>query len=942
MTDDRSPPTDDADPLGLTLSAATSEQQQRLVEVLDRYVAALDSGTAPPADELLAAHPDLADELAECLEGVEAIHQAVKTARAEEPAKQAAPSASHEAPQQIGDYAIRREIGRGGMGVVYEAEEGALRRRVALKVLPFAAVLDQKQIARFRNEAQAAAQLHHPHIVPVFSIGQDRGVHFYAMQHIEGRSVAQAIDELRREAGEATTLADSLAETLSTTQPPEPPPTRPSRSGSPRSGSAGEPTTPSLGPTHRSGQFFDAVARLGADIADALHHAHEYGVVHRDVKPSNLLLDAAGKAWITDFGLARVQTELGVTATGDVVGTLRYMSPEQARGRADQVDGRTDVYGLGATLYELMTLQHAHRGDNRQQVLDRIERNDPIRPRRINPHVPPDLESIVGRAMDKDPASRYPTAAAMAEDLRRFLAGLPTVARPPGPLRLAGKWLARRRRFVAGLAAASLVVALVAVAGAVGIFREQQRTAAALVEAQRQTANAELRFSQAREVVDRFGADLSDRLALLPGSESLRRELLDQTLGYYQQFLAQATDEPGLYASVAETRVKAAAAAERLGRIDEALALYTQAVEQLRATDTPTDESRSWLARAATNRANLLASRGQRERAIAAFDEAIVVAQRLTRSSEPTPERLDQLAGAMIAKAAMLADTDPSAAEDLLDDAIGRLADGATSDRADPALARRLAIAHSTRSEAIRERDPREARRSASRAVTLLRDLVAERPEIDVYRADLAMALSNRAALAADRGRLDDASAAYRLAIDELGRLVDRSPMIPRHRAELAVAEANLALVLARRGEERGSDRWFDRADERLAQLAADFPANTRSIRQRAAMWNNRGVALRDRGRLPDAAEAFRQSVELEKRRLAALPPGAPTLLALHYANHAQVLGRLGRLDEAARVETERRELLAAATGPTATQSGEAFEASQTASRRTVAKEDRR
>ncbi|TWT43335.1 protein kinase domain-containing protein [Botrimarina hoheduenensis] len=927
------------------LPAPDESREQRLVEVLDHYVAALEAGRAPHAAEVLAEHPDLAADLVECLEGVETIHRAVRLARPDEQdsdatidsplAPPSAPVPPHEAeaasdrpvapagePSQIGDYLVRGEIGRGGMGVVYEAEERSLRRRVALKVLPFAAVLDQRQIARFRNEAQAAAQLHHPHIVPVFAIGQDRGVHYYAMQYIEGQSVAQAIDELRLDALRGSAQADSLAETLSTSHALAADkrasrPTSLSRGVAPASGHPlGSPTAvgitlagASLGPSHRTDDFFKAVARLGADIADALHHAHEYGVVHRDVKPSNLLLDAAGKAWITDFGLARIQSDLGVTATGDLVGTLRYMSPEQARGRADQIDGRTDVYGLGATLYELLTLRHAHRGEHRQAVLDQIERVEPLRPRWLNSHIPADLESIVLRAMEKDRSTRYPNAEAMAEDLRRFLAGLPTIARPAGLTRRVSRWLTRRRKMVAGIAAASLVVAVVSLAGALGVWRAQQRTALALEEAQRQADRAETRFTQAREVVDRFGAALSDRLALLPGSEPLRRELLSDTLGYYQAFLDQAEHEPGLRESVLETRIKAAAAAERLGKTDEALKIYQQAISELREAN-PTDAARSWLALAAANRANLLASRGETTAALVAFDEAITVSRALLATGGTTVERTDQLAATLIAKASMLAGDEPDRAQELLLEAINMVSDAVAKTGADARMTRRLAVTHSTLSEVLRSSDPAAARRSASRAVNLLRELVAQRPELDPYRADLAMAYSNRAALAADRADLQAAAVAYESAVHELARLVDRAPMIPRHRSELAVAEANLALVLARRGEESRSDGWFDRADEHLKGLAEDFPTDTRHLRQRSALWNNRGVALRDRGRLDEAADAFGQSVRIEKRRLASLPQGAPTLLALHYANHAQVLSRLGRLDEAARAETLRRSVL--------------------------------
>ena len=230
---------------------------------------------------------------------------------------EAAPPAGDE--RRLGDFRLIREIGRGGMGVVYEASQISLGRRVALKVLPFAAVLDSRQIARFKHEAQAAAQLEHPNIVSVFAIGVERGVHYYAMQYIEGQSLDRALAEMR-----------------------------PAACSAPDRGAGGVeadvcPSTSSSLLTAKSTRrrdYFQTVARLGIQAAEALHAAHEHGVVHRDIKPSNLLLDADGKLWVTHFGLARCQTDATLTRTGDVVGTMRYMSPEQAMGQSALVDHR--------------------------------------------------------------------------------------------------------------------------------------------------------------------------------------------------------------------------------------------------------------------------------------------------------------------------------------------------------------------------------------------------------------------------------------------------------------------------------------------------------------------------------------------------------------------------------------------------------------------------
>jgi serine/threonine protein kinase len=236
----------------------------------------------------------------------------------------------------LGDFRIVREIGRGGMGVVYEAEQISLKRRVALKVLPFAAVLDPKQVTRFKNEAQAAANLDHPNIVSVYSVGCDRGIHYYAMQYVEGHSLAEVVEELRAESEEQR--ARSGNSELRAPNSPLPADTSPIGALS---------TLRTTNPK----EHFRHIARLGIQAAEALHYAHEMGIVHRDIKPSNLLVDAQGHLWITDFGLATTQTDAGLTMTGDLLGTLRYMSPEQAAGDRAKIDYRTDMYSLGITVF---------------------------------------------------------------------------------------------------------------------------------------------------------------------------------------------------------------------------------------------------------------------------------------------------------------------------------------------------------------------------------------------------------------------------------------------------------------------------------------------------------------------------------------------------------------------------------------------------------------
>lgn len=908
-------------------------EQEQLVELLDRYLAGLEADTSEPIESFIEKcenqDVNFRKELRKCVEGVTVIHAAVESAQDRhsgdpgqsrlaaafrqsnsDPAGENDPANEDSGlvpmiPRRVGDYRVVREIGRGGMGVVYEAEERSLSRRVALKVLPFAAVLDQRQITRFRNEAQAAAGLHHANIVPVYAIGQERGVHFYAMQYIEGQSLGQAIAELRRE---AAVPASPDATTATNAAPPTPRP-----HGVATGSETGPTATATLGPNHRSEAFFHAAARLVADAADALHHAHELGVVHRDVKPSNLLIDQRGKVWVADFGLARMQTDLGVTATGDVVGTLRYMSPEQARGRADQVDGRTDVYALGATLYELLTLRHAHPGDNRRQLLDDLERVEPMRPRKINAVIPADLETIVVRAMEKDRESRYGSAGELRDDLRRYLAGQATIARPATLVERTSKWARRRQRTVAVGVAVLALVSVVATVSGLLVNAARGRAEAALVAAEAHRARSDRLLNQARHVLDRFGGELSDQLAATPNLEPIRVRALEDTLAYYKYFLSESEGDPRWAASAAQTRIRAAAVSERLGDTREALSLYDEAAASLEAIlhDTPDDpEAPGWLARCLTNRGLLGWQSGESGAAIADLDRAVAIRHARLDAASDDVSRLSDLAGVLSDRAGLKADRPEEARRDL-DEAIRLLSRARRLAPDDPSPTRRLAIAQNAMASLTRVSDPASATPASDAAIALLEALIADAPEIDAYRDDLAIAYTNRGALAANASRWRDAARAYGDAARELRRLAERSPLVPRRRSELAVALAQQGLASARAGQPRVADKAFDSAEATLAALIDAYPATDRYRKSLAALINNRGVVLRDSGRLDEAAIAFARSVRMEERRVRdSDKPPSDTLLAVHYANHAQVLGKLGRFEEAARVETKRQALV--------------------------------
>jgi serine/threonine protein kinase len=449
-------------------------------ELVEQFLTRLQAGETLDPSEFAAQYPEHAEVLLQLLPALRMMAELSGSADRDRSSLPLSDAISGPELGIVGDFRIFREVGRGGMGVVYEAEQLSLHRRVALKVLPLAGGLDPRQLQRFKTEAQAAALLHHTNIVPIHAVGSERGVHFYAMQFIEGRTLADVISEHRQLERKAKLrdnplppaggkvaegrmrgssverarldLVDDSVERGSPEPAHGPTESLPAPDSAP--GATGHATATPTIPSSRTREFMRMAVLLGIQAAEALDHAHGHGVVHRDIKPANLLLDAAGRLWITDFGLARLQDDNGLTMTGDVLGTLRYMSPEQALAQRGYLDHRTDIYSLGATLYELLTLRPAIEGQDRQEVLRKIVQEEPASPRKLNPAIPRELETILFKAMNKEPGDRYATAQELADDLRRFLEHKPIKARRPSLAERAAKW---SRRHSTGVGAAALV-----------------------------------------------------------------------------------------------------------------------------------------------------------------------------------------------------------------------------------------------------------------------------------------------------------------------------------------------------------------------------------------------------------------------------------------------------------------------------------------------------
>jgi serine/threonine protein kinase len=569
-----------------------SSLESLVSEATDEYLERVGRGEEPDIEDYVRRYPQVAEVLRDVLPALRAMHAADTAVGFNGHAATTPPIGG-----LLGEYRILREIGRGGMGMVYEAEQISLQRRVALKVLPFAAALDPKRLERFKNEALAAARLHHSHIVPVYAVGCERGVYYYAMQMIEGASLADLIEQLRQEAEvprgeipprkgtgrESSHVLDSLFGATVETAP---------REATAETRPRGEAAYSTVRSKKASG-LFRLAAAFGIQAAEALEHAHGQNIVHRDIKPANLLIDTRGNLWVTDFGLARLHGDGELTMTGDVMGTYRYMSPEQALGKNFLVDHRTDLYSLGATLYELSTLRPAFDGDCREDLLTFATSREPILPRRINPSIPRDLETIILKALAKEPQDRYATAAAMAEDLRRFLDSRPIRAKRPTLVERAAKWSRRHKAAVAS----AMILLLLAVIGLtvsnVMIARERAKTqaayetvaekqavtAAALAEQAQQRALAEKNFQQAREMLDFFVQASVEDLAGLDGAQTVRGKLLRASLAYYDEFIQQSGDNPPLQAELAASHVRVAEILDEVGSTSAAKSALEQAVE---------------------------------------------------------------------------------------------------------------------------------------------------------------------------------------------------------------------------------------------------------------------------------------------------------------------------------------------------------------------------
>lgn len=839
--------------------ASAGFDDPRVIEALEEYLAAREAGLPSDPEAFLARHASVADALRPALEGVDLLVGSSSSGTGSSSSKRGSASSpswfdsgdDSELRTDLDDYQVIREVGRGGMGVVYEAVQRSLGRRVALKVLPPTATLDRRRRTRFQHEAQTAAQLQHPHIVPVYSVGNERGIPFYTMRFIDGPSLGNVIGHLRRD--EVDTTPDSGSDTEPEAAIPEP------MDPFPYDHLMGEEAA--AGP--RSAGYQHWVARLGVQACEALEHAHAQGVVHRDIKPANLLLDRRGELWITDFGLARLRGDVQVTLTGDLVGTIRYMSPEQALGRHAVLDGRTDVYSLGATLYELLTLRPVFEGRDAADLLKRIAEQDPTSPRRLNPSLPRPLETVVLKAMAKDPAARYASARELGDDLGRFLRDEPVHARPPAVWERAMSW-SRRHRAAFNAALCVVVLALLGlIVGTWSVWKEMLRTQEALALESVQRRRAEANVELAMQALDEVYLQVVERASHQgEGRAQENSELLRRALDFYDRFVQQNVQTPNVHRLSAEAYARAGDIHSELGEVVPAERSYRRSIAILedliprypKIMRYRVDLSVCW-----NNLGVLLRDTNREQESEQVFRKALDLLRTLDTHYPFAFECRRRIA--MLEHnlgVVLMSSRRPQEASRYLESALATRLQLIERNPDLDELQNDLALTHMSlgglqRSRAVLD----EAESSFRQAVLRLDELVVRDPLRLEYRRNLGRSLYNRSLILSETRRLGEAEPIARRALDIQRELADRHPNLPEIQDDMALTSCCLAHIQAALGQHDDAELSFRQALttwERLARSNPSIPAfSTRLCRIHVELaW-----LLRDQDKTDAAIDHF-------------------------------------------------------------------------------------
>jgi tetratricopeptide (TPR) repeat protein/predicted Ser/Thr protein kinase len=746
-------------------------------------------GQQPSIDEYARRFPQFAREIRElfpALVVMEELAPSGKTQPGGETLTSTAP------PEAFGDYRIVRELGRGGMGVVYEAMQQSLERRVALKILPFHALGDADRRERFEREAHAAARLDHSHIVPVYEVGEHDGYPFFSMKLIEG-----------------TTLADRLA------AGPLPP---------------------------------RQTAELLLPVCRAIEAAHQRGVLHRDLKPSNILLDADGQPQVTDFGLAKLFHVGGdVSETNAAAGTPSYMAPEQAQGVWRQIGVRTDVYGLGAILYHCLAARPPFQAATAAETMRQVAGEEPVALRQLNTSIDRDLETICLKCLAKEPAARYESALALADDLRCYLEGRPIKARPLSSVARSIRWC--RQRPMHALALASLVVACVIAVVAWSVTESARR-------------EAEASHQRTRQVVDYYLTRISeDELLDQPGMQPLRRDLLDKAREHYQRFVAERRHDVAPREELADAHYRLGLVERLLGKLEAAQREFEAArrIQDELVSSAGGAEQQAALSKSLVALGELHMRRDEFDAAWDDFAQAEQLRHKLVAEHPGQREY-----GRLLANATMnLAQVAKARGE--YDEARMRL-------QAAEALRRKLLAQSPGSGEAALQGGDTGLRRDLGKGLFNLGGL-----ELDVADAALQAGEAQRAA------HLDQAETALRAALDIFRPLAEENRSDLGHQQRLAQCLGLLADALARQ-QDAGAAAAYDEIVPELERLARENPAVPDYREALAQVCANHARLLIDSGDVALARQMFHEA-EQHFELLARLQPRQP--------RHRESRGRL-------------------------------------------------
>lgn len=809
------------------------------------YMDMLRRGMHPSVEDYASRHPELAEEIRELFPTIAATEQwKLRRARTSDGRASLGPARL----ERLGDFRLIREIGRGGMGVVFEAEQESLGRRVAVKVLPRQVLLEAKHLERFEREARIAAGLHHTNIVEVFGVGEQDGFHYYVMQYIDGVGLDGVISLLaERKAGN-----QSARESMSLGSAAAPDPGRAS-AGSVVTAWFGEESHETAPPSHA---YWLGIARMGWQAADALGHAHRHGILHRDIKPANLLVGAQGTVWLADFGLAKATQAGDFSNSREVVGTLRYMAPEQFQGQADH---RGDIYSLGLTLYELLVLGAAYEETDQSRLIRRITQGPaPTRPRARGLKVPRDLETIILKAASHEPGQRYASASEMADDFRRFIEDRPICARPVGPAERLGRWCRRNKGLASLTAATATLVLTVAVVASVGYVR----TTRALLGQAQERAKAEANARLAMEALDRMFERFSPTRMRLPpqgslpglepevmrssGSAVLSREaagLLEEMLPFYDRLARQTDNDNVLQARTAEANRRVGAIRQRLGQFDEAAQAYQRSItlfSELHLASPADAHLALQLARAHNELGRVHGSRRQMADARKAHESALSVLEAAGKPQAHPPDWSFELARTYYLlgiEERPLPSTDgppsqgrariPRERNDPLAKAVTLLRTSPESTRENPEHQHLLALCYLEGAE-VDETDKDAPMEGADRAIRILEQVVRAFPDIPDYAYDLSEAYARMhippAPIPPEAQRSLQSRLDQSLAL--LENLVAQHPDVPDFLAAAARTHDKLGSL------HRGLDQWheaeqdFRRAIALQASLEKRFPGN--------------------------------------------------------------------------------------------------------------------